>query len=114
MTAGGDPVIDSGQEPRAHLAYRPTRSDYVRINVALIRRSNAAMAVGTFLTVIGGVAVARNGGRVTNYDERPVAEHMKGRDIAIDVDVGVGKGRGRGGTCDLTPGYISLKAHHPS
>ena len=58
MTAGGDPVIDSGQEPRAHLAYRPTRSDYVRINVALIRRSNAAMAVGTFLTVIGGVAVA--------------------------------------------------------
>ena len=28
-----------------------------------------------------------------DYDETPVAAHIKGRDIRIAVDVGVGKGR---------------------
>ena len=39
---------------------------------------------------IGGVKVAARGQRVPDYDETPIAAHMKGSEIAIAVDVGVG------------------------
>ncbi len=57
---------------------------------------------------IGGVLVAKNGGRVPDYDETPVAEHMKGQEIKIAVDIGLGKGRATVWTCDLTHGYIDI------
>jgi glutamate N-acetyltransferase/amino-acid N-acetyltransferase len=63
---------------------------------------------------IGGVDVARDGGRVPDYDEAPVAAHMKGREISIEIDVGIGKGRARVWTCDLTHGYISINADYRS
>jgi glutamate N-acetyltransferase/amino-acid N-acetyltransferase len=63
---------------------------------------------------IGGVEVARDGQRVPDYDEAPVAQHMKGRDISIEVDVGVGEGRGTVWTCDLTHAYIDINAHYRS
>jgi len=63
---------------------------------------------------IGGVKVAARGSRVPDYDEAPVAAHMKGRDIAIAVDVGVGRGSARVWTCDLTHGYIDINADYRS
>ncbi len=63
---------------------------------------------------IGGVKVAARGQRVADYDEAPVAAHMKGRDIAIAVDVGIGRGRARVWTCDLTHGYIDINADYRS
>ncbi len=63
---------------------------------------------------IGGVRVAARGSRVPDYDEAPVAAHMKGRDIAVAVDVGVGRGRARVWTCDLTHGYIDINADYRS
>ncbi len=63
---------------------------------------------------IGGVEVARNGQVVAGYDEAPVAEHMKGREIDIAVDVGVGRGRATVWTCDLTHGYIDINADYRS
>jgi glutamate N-acetyltransferase/amino-acid N-acetyltransferase len=63
---------------------------------------------------IGGVAVAKDGARVPDYDEAPIARHMKGREIAIAVDVGVGKGQATVWTCDLTHGYISINADYRS
>ncbi len=63
---------------------------------------------------IGGIAVARDGERVENYDETPVARHMQGQEIEIDVDVGVGKGEARVWTCDLTHGYIDINADYRS
>jgi len=63
---------------------------------------------------IGGVTIAENGQRRANYDETPVAQHIKGRDIAIAVDVGVGKGKARVWTCDLTHGYIDINADYRS
>jgi glutamate N-acetyltransferase / amino-acid N-acetyltransferase len=63
---------------------------------------------------IGGVKVAAQGQRVANYDEAPVARHMKGSEIAIAVDVGVGRGRARVWTCDLTHGYIDINADYRS
>jgi len=63
---------------------------------------------------IGGVEIARRGDRVTDYDETPVARHMRGRDIVIDVDLGVGRGKATVWTCDLTHGYISINADYRS
>jgi glutamate N-acetyltransferase/amino-acid N-acetyltransferase len=63
---------------------------------------------------IGGVEVARDGQVAPGYDEAPVAEHMRGRDIRIAVDVGVGRGRATVWTCDLTHGYIDINADYRS
>ena len=62
----------------------------------------------------GGIAIARQGGRVDDYDEEPVAAHMRGQEVDIDVDVGVGRGRATVWTCDLTHGYIDINADYRS
>jgi len=63
---------------------------------------------------IGGVPITEHGQIVPGYDERPVARHMRGRDIAIAVDIGLGRGRATVWTCDLTHGYISINADYRS
>jgi glutamate N-acetyltransferase/amino-acid N-acetyltransferase len=63
---------------------------------------------------LGGVTIAEKGQRRPTYDETPVAQHIKGRDIAIAVNVGVGKGKARVWTCDLTHGYIDINADYRS
>ncbi len=63
---------------------------------------------------IGGITVAESGARVDGYDEGPVAEHMRGREIEIAVDVGVGRGKASVWTCDLTHGYIDINADYRS
>ena len=62
----------------------------------------------------GGVWTARNGLPVDNYDETPVAEHLKGDEIDLAVDLGIGDGRATVWTCDLTHGYISINADYRS
>lgn len=61
---------------------------------------------------IGGIQIAKDGEPLPDYDETPVAAHMKGRDIEIDVDVGVGDGQATVWTCDLTHGYIDINADY--
>ena len=63
---------------------------------------------------IGGVLIAAKGQRVPDYDEAPVAKHIKSRDIRIEVDVGVGSGKARVWTCDLTHRYIEINADYRS
>jgi glutamate N-acetyltransferase/amino-acid N-acetyltransferase len=63
---------------------------------------------------IGGVLVAKNGGRVPDYDETPVAAHMRGAEIAIAIDVGIAKGHATVWTCDLTHGYIDINGSYRS
>ena len=63
---------------------------------------------------IGGTVIAQNGDRVDDYDETPVAAHMKTRDIHIDVDLGLGHGQAQVWTCDLTHGYITINADYRS
>jgi glutamate N-acetyltransferase/amino-acid N-acetyltransferase len=63
---------------------------------------------------IGGVAITANGARLPDYDEAPVAAHMRGSAIDIAVDVGVGRGRATVWTCDLTHGYIDINADYRS
>ncbi|QIG53112.1 bifunctional glutamate N-acetyltransferase/amino-acid acetyltransferase ArgJ [Altererythrobacter sp. BO-6] len=62
----------------------------------------------------GGIWTARNGLPVENYDEAPVAAHLKGQEIDIAVDLGLGEGRATVWTCDLTHGYISINADYRS
>ena len=63
---------------------------------------------------MGGIELARDGERVADFDETPVAAHMKGRDILIEVDVGVGRGKATVYTCDLTHRYIDINADYRS
>jgi glutamate N-acetyltransferase/amino-acid N-acetyltransferase len=63
---------------------------------------------------VGGVAITENGYRRPDYDETPVAAHMKGQEILIEVDVGVGRGKATVWTCDLTHGYIEINADYRS
>jgi glutamate N-acetyltransferase/amino-acid N-acetyltransferase len=63
---------------------------------------------------IGSLPILTNGGPVPGYDETPVAEHMKGRNIGIAVDVGVARGKATVWTCDLTHGYIDINASYRS
>ena len=62
----------------------------------------------------GGVWAARDGLPVADYDEAPVAAHLKGEEIDIAVDLGLGDGRATVWTCDLTHGYIAINADYRS
>ena len=62
----------------------------------------------------GGVWAARNGVPVEDYDEAPVAAHLKGEEIDIAVDLGLGDGHAIVWTCDLTHGYIAINADYRS
>jgi glutamate N-acetyltransferase/amino-acid N-acetyltransferase len=62
----------------------------------------------------GGVWAARDGLPVADYDEAPVAAHLKSEEIDIAVDLGLGDGRACVWTCDLTHGYIAINADYRS
>lgn len=62
----------------------------------------------------GGHWTAREGLPLADYDEAPVAEHLKGNEIAVAVDLGLGEGRATVWTCDLTHGYIAINADYRS
>jgi glutamate N-acetyltransferase/amino-acid N-acetyltransferase len=62
----------------------------------------------------GGHAVAREGARVPDLDEAPVAAHLKGSEIEIAVQVGSGGGEATVWTCDLTHGYVAINADYRS
>ncbi len=62
----------------------------------------------------GGTWAARDGQPLADYDEAPVAAHLKGRDITIEIDLGLGDGHATVWTCDLTHGYISINADYRS
>jgi glutamate N-acetyltransferase/amino-acid N-acetyltransferase len=63
---------------------------------------------------MGGVQITRDGQLLPDYDEAPVAGHLKGRDVNIAVDIGIGRGRARVWTCDLTHEYIAINADYRS
>ena len=63
---------------------------------------------------IGGFPVAANGTRVSDYDETPIAAHMKTLAIDIALSIGAGAGMATVYTCDLTHGYISINADYRS
>ena len=88
-------------------------ANWGRIAMA-VGKSGEHIRVDRLAISIGGVAVARDGGPVPDYDEAPVAAHMRGREVSIAVDAGVSEGRATVWTCDLTHGYIDINASYRS
>ena len=82
--------------------------------VAAVGKAGEAADRDRLAISFGPHAVARDGERVPDYSEPPVARYMKGREIEIRVDVGVGTGRATVWTCDLTHDYISINADYRS
>jgi glutamate N-acetyltransferase/amino-acid N-acetyltransferase len=63
---------------------------------------------------VGGTQITADGGPIPNYNEGPVAEYMKGREIHIAIDIGLGSGKATVWTCDLTHGYIDINGSYRS
>jgi glutamate N-acetyltransferase/amino-acid N-acetyltransferase len=63
---------------------------------------------------MGGVPITQDGQLLPDYEEAPVAAHLKGREVNIAVDIGIGRGRARVWTCDLTHEYIAINADYRS
>ena len=82
--------------------------------VMAVGKSGAGIDQSRLDISMGGVLIAAAGARLDDYDEAPVAAHMKGEEIDIAVKVGEGAGAARVWTCDLTHGYISINADYRS
>ncbi len=109
-----------GNSPLVKTAVAGEDANWGRIVMA-IGKSGEAAERDRLSIDIGGVQVARKGRAVTGYDERPVAKHMRGRQVHISVDVGVqtkakkkAKGTARIWASDLTHGYIDINADYRS
>lgn len=119
-------VVGAHDEMSAHkIAMSTANSPLVKTAIAGgdANWGRIAMAVGkagqsidqSRLTIaIGGLVIAKNGGRVEGFDETPVAEHMSGDNITIEISIGDGSGRARVWTCDFTHDYISINADYRS
>lgn len=82
--------------------------------VMAVGKAGERMNADRLKVAFGGITITDKGRARPDYDEKPVAKHLRGRDIDLDVDVGVtnGKGWARVWTCDLTHGYISINADY--
>ena len=82
--------------------------------VAAVGKAGEPANRDTLSIGFGGIWTAKDGQPLPDYDEAPVAAHLKGREISIAVDLGLGEGRATVWTCDLTHGYISINADYRS
>ncbi len=82
--------------------------------VMAIGKSGEAVQRDRLAVGIGGIWMAREGAVVPDYDEAPVAAHMRGQDIHIMADLGLGRSKAIVWTCDLTHGYIDINGSYRS
>jgi glutamate N-acetyltransferase/amino-acid N-acetyltransferase len=83
--------------------------------VAAVGKAGEPCSMDRLKIAIGGFPITRAGAVRPDYDETPVAAHMKGLEIAIDIDVGArGPGRATVWTCDLTHRYIDINVGYRS
>ncbi|PWC55081.1 N-acetylglutamate synthase [Azospirillum sp. TSH7] len=82
--------------------------------VAAIGRAGERADRDLIKITVGGTLICADGMEVPGYDETPVANHMKGKEIDIDIDLGLGKGTAKVWTCDLTHGYIDINGSYRS
>jgi glutamate N-acetyltransferase / amino-acid N-acetyltransferase len=102
-----------GNSPLVKTALSAGDPNWGRIAMA-VGRAGEKVDQSRLSISIGGIQIAAEGGPVPNYDEAPVAEYMKGREITIGVDIGIGRGKATVWTCDLTHGYIDINASYRS
>ncbi len=80
--------------------------------VMAVGKSGVRLDQRCLSVAIGGVLIAREGERVTGYDETKVSAHLSGEQICIAVNLGIGRARSRVWTCDLTHDYIRINADY--
>ena len=102
-----------GNSPLVKTALSAGDPNWGRIVMA-VGRSGEKVDQSRLSISIGGIPIAAEGGPVPNYDEAPVAEYMKSREITIAVDLGIGRGKATVWTCDLTHRYIDINASYRS
>lgn len=102
-----------GNSPLVKTALAAGDANWGRIVMAVGRSGEKADRERLGIAV-GGVQIAAQGGPVPGYDETPVAEHMRGREIHIAVDIGIGPGKATVWTCDLTHGYVDINGSYRS
>ena len=100
-----------GNSPLVKTAIAGEDANWGRIVMAVGKAGETADR-DTLSIRMGGVQVAINGEPVPGYDETPVAEHMKDRNIFIEIDIGIGTGQATVWTCDLTHGYIDINGSY--
>ena len=119
VTGAADDTVAHGigmsiaNSPLVKTAVAGEDANWGRIVMA-VGKSGAGIDQSKLDISMGGVLIAATGTRVVDYDESPVALHMKGEEIDIAVKVGDGTGTARIWTCDLTHGYISINADYRS
>jgi glutamate N-acetyltransferase/amino-acid N-acetyltransferase len=83
--------------------------------VAAVGKSGEPCNMDRLRVAIGGVQITHAGAVRPDYDEAPVAQHMKGGEILIEVDAGArGRGKATVWTCDLTHRYIDINIGYRS
>ncbi len=102
-----------GNSPLVKTAFSAGDPNWGRIVMA-VGRAGERVDSDRLTIAIGGIQIAAGGGPVPGFDEAPVAEYMKGREITISVDIGIGGGSATVWTCDLTHGYIDINASYRS
>jgi glutamate N-acetyltransferase/amino-acid N-acetyltransferase len=102
-----------GNSPLVKTALAAGDANWGRIVMAVGRAGEKADR-DLLSIAVGGIAIVAGGEPVPDYDEAPVAAHMKGREIEIAVDLGIGSGRATVWTCDLTHGYIDINGSYRS
>src|SRR6266446_1926999 len=102
-----------GNSPLVKTALAAGDANWGRIVMAVGRAGEKADRDRLSIAV-GGIQIASEGAPVPGYNEGPVAEHMKGREIRIAVDIGIGTGRATIWTCDLTHGYVDINGSYRS
>jgi len=103
--------LSVANSPLVKTAIAGEDANWGRIVMAVGKAGEAADRDKLCIT-IGEIQIARNGEPVPNYNETPVAKHMKGQEIKIEVDVGVGSGKAKVWSCDLAHGYIDINGSY--
>lgn len=88
-------------------------ANWGRVMMAL-GRSGIEFDDTTVSVSIGGLPIVEAGARIVDYNEEPIAEHLRGQDIELSIKMGAGDGKFTVWTCDLTHGYISINADYRS
>ena len=102
-----------GNSPLVKTALAAADANWGRIVMAVGKCSEKADPDKLGISV-GGFPITADGGPIPNYNEGPVAEHMKGLEIHIAIDIGLGSGKATVWTCDLTHGYIDINGSYRS
>lgn len=100
-----------GNSPLVKTAVAGEDANWGRIVMAVGKAGEAADPDRMVIS-IGGVPITAGGAVRPDYDEAPVAAHMKGQHVLIHVDVGVGRGEATVWSCDLTHGYIDINGSY--